>query len=77
VVGLGDEVARLEMGGGRVALLLLPNNKSENDLVTLEVGVVVDDGCFFPPLDNGGGTAGGGGGVAHMLNTHKCNGRHP
>ena len=76
MVGLGEEVARLEMGGGRVVvLLLLPNNKSENDLVTLEVGVVVDVGCFFPPL--GGGTADGGGGVAHMLNTHKCNGKHP
>jgi len=76
VLGLGEEVARLEMGGGRVLLLLVPNNKSENDLVTLEVGVV-EVGCFFPPFGGGTAAADGGGGVAHMLNTHKCNGRHP
>ena len=61
-----------------------PNMKSAKDFVILSIDNGDDEDCCFPPppLEEVEAplpttTGGGGGGVAHMLNTHKCNGKHP
>lgn len=84
---LGVDLARLEIGGGRdedEEVVVVPNMKSEMDFVTLAAVAVAleadrgEDGFIpFLGVDEGTTAEGGGGGVAHILNTHKCNGKHP